>query len=53
MLGDGSGATRVGYTQPLQTPIAKKTPPSQSIVVPKLIMMWTIDRSLMDQNQQT
>jgi hypothetical protein len=29
-----------------------KIPPSHSTVVPKLIMMWTIDSSLTDQNQQ-
>jgi hypothetical protein len=29
-----------------------KIPPSHSTVVPKFIMMWTIDSSLMDQNQQ-
>jgi hypothetical protein len=28
------------------------TPPSQSAVVPKVLMMWTIDSSLMDQNQK-
>jgi hypothetical protein len=27
-------------------------PPCESTVVPKLIRMWTIDSSLMDQNQQ-
>jgi hypothetical protein len=29
-----------------------KIPPSHSTVVPKFIRMWTIDSSLVDQNQQ-
>jgi hypothetical protein len=29
-----------------------KIPPSHSTVFPKLIMMWTIDSTLMHQNQQ-
>jgi hypothetical protein len=39
-----------GYTISIMQRIL---PPSQSAVVPKLIMMWTIDSSLMDQKQQT